>query len=135
MKGDPTLEEWLAKQCEDPEFAEGWAEDLPRVDLAVNVHRLRTTAGLTELQLAEAAKLREPRIVEIERGDGNPSLLTLTRIAIALGVPVDRLVVPYDRMKGIPGRPAPQQKKDARWPGPAPARGRKGRSRKARPPA
>lgn len=93
MKGDLTLEELIALQCEDPEFAAGWAEDEPRVHLAVNVYRLRAAAGLTQLQLAEAAKMKQPRIAEIERGDGNPTLLTMTRIAIALGVAPYRLLV------------------------------------------
>ena len=93
MKGDKTLEELTAKLCEDPEFAAGWAEDEPRVHLGANVYRLRAAAGLTQLQLAEAAKMKQPRIAEIERGDGNPTLLTVTRIAIALGVAPDRLLV------------------------------------------
>lgn len=93
MKGDLTLQELTAKLCEDPAFAAGWAEDEPRVHLAVNVYRLRAAAGLTQLQLAEAATMKQPRIAEIERGDGNPTLLTMTRIAIALGVAPDRLLV------------------------------------------
>jgi transcriptional regulator with XRE-family HTH domain len=93
MEGDLTLEELTAKLCEDPEFAAGWAEDEPRVHLAANVHRLRTAAGLTQLQLAQAAKMKQPRIAEIERGDGNPTLLTMSRIALALGVAPDRLLV------------------------------------------
>ena len=93
MKGDLTLEELTARLCEDPEFAAGWAEDEPRVHLAGNVYRLRAAQGLTQLQLAEAAGMKQPRIAEIERGDGNPTLLTMTRIAIALGVAPHRLLV------------------------------------------
>lgn len=93
MKRDLTLDELTAKMCEDSRFAAGWAEDVPRVHLGVNVYRLRAAAGLTQLQLAEAAKMKQPRIAEIERGDGNPTLLTMTRIAIALGVAPDRLLV------------------------------------------
>lgn len=93
MKGDLTLEELTAKLCENPEFAAAWAEDEPRVHLGGNVYRLRAAAGLTQLQLAEAAKMKQPRIAEIERGDGNPTLLTLARIAAALGVSPDRLLV------------------------------------------
>jgi transcriptional regulator with XRE-family HTH domain len=93
MKGDLTLEELTAKLCENPGFAAGWAEDEPRVHLGGNVYRLRAAAGLTQLQLAEAAKMKQPRIAEIERGDGNPTLLTISRIAVALGVTPDRLLV------------------------------------------
>lgn len=93
MKGDLTLEELIALQCQDPEFAAGWAEDVPRINLGVNVYRLRTAAGLTQQQLADAARMKQPRIAEIERCDGNPTLLTMTRIARALGVAPDRLLV------------------------------------------
>lgn len=93
MKGDLNLEELTAKLCENPEFAAGWAEDEPRVHLAGNVFRLRAAAGLTQAELAQAAQMKQPRIAEIERGDGNPTLLTMTRLANALGVAVDRLLV------------------------------------------
>ena len=108
MKGDLTLQELTARMCEDPGFAAGWAEDVPRVHLAVNVYRLRAAAGLTQLQLAEAAKMKQPRIAEIERGDGNPTLLTMTRIAIALGVAPDRLLVDPETVSD-PRAPAGQR--------------------------
>ena len=105
MEGDLTLEEFTAVLCEDPEFAAGWAEDVPRIDLGVNVYRLRAAAGLTQLQLAEAAQMKQPRIAEIERGDGNPTLLTITRIALALGVPVHRLLEQTHPLRADPTSP------------------------------
>ena len=103
MTEDWSLEAFIARQCEDPEFAEGWAEDQPRIHLGVNVYRLRTAAGLTQQQLADAARMKQPRIAEIERCDGNPTLLTMTRIARALGVTPDRLLVdPKKTRKGGP---------------------------------
>lgn len=128
MKGDKTLEELTAKLCEDPEFAAGWAEDEPRVHLAGNVYRLRAAAGLTQLQLAEAAKMKQPRIAEIERGDGNPTLLTMTRIAIALGVAPDRLLVDPKAVSDPRASTDRRTITRANAPaptGPAPARGRK----------
>ena len=70
--------------------------DPPHV-LASNVYRLRKDRGLTQEQLAEAVGVRQPRIAEIERGDANPRLLTLSRLAFALGVPVAALLDP-DRL-------------------------------------
>lgn len=91
MKGDLTWEEFLERELRDPEVAARWAESLPKIDLAVNVCRVRTERGLTQKQLAEAAGLSHLRITEIERSDANPTLLTITRIANALGVRVERL--------------------------------------------
>jgi transcriptional regulator with XRE-family HTH domain len=67
--------------------------DPPHV-LASNVYRLRKDRGLTQEQLAEAVGVRQPRIAEVERGDANPRLLTLSRLAFALGVPVAALLDP-----------------------------------------
>lgn len=91
MKGDLTWEEFLERELSDPAEAASWAETLPKIDLAANVCLLRMERGLSQKQLAEAAGLSQPRITDIERGDANPTLLTITRIANALGVRVDRL--------------------------------------------
>ena len=79
--------------------------DPPHV-LASNVYRLRKHRGLTQDQLAEAVGVRQPRIAEVERGDANPRLLTLSKLAVALGVPVAALLDPdsLDRLD----EPAPE---------------------------
>lgn len=75
----------------DPAVA---AEVDPPHFLASNVYRLRKERGLTQEQLAEAVGVRQPRIAEVERGDANPRLDTLCRLAHALGVPVFALLDP-----------------------------------------
>lgn len=44
----------------------------------------RTKRGWTQAQLAEAVGSRQPVISRLERGEGNPSLKTLRKIAHAL---------------------------------------------------
>jgi ribosome-binding protein aMBF1 (putative translation factor) len=51
---------------------------------AIIRHRLRK--GLTQAELAEKIGTRQPVISRLERGEGNPSLDTLQRIAGALDV-------------------------------------------------
>lgn len=89
-------EEMLAHFCKDEEFARAWALEVPKIALAVNVSKLRFERGLTRQQLAEAAGMRQTRIAELERGDGNPRLETLTRIANALRVDVAALLSRHD---------------------------------------
>lgn len=86
------------------EFPEIAGIDLPCV-LASNVYRLRKDRGLTQEQLAEAVGVRQPRIAEVERGDSNPRLETLEKLAGALGVPAFALLDPdyLDRLE----EPAP----------------------------
>jgi transcriptional regulator with XRE-family HTH domain len=73
-------------EASDPEFRARWALDEPRFRVGSNLYRLRTTRGWTRQDLARAAGLRERGIARIERGDANPRLDALTRLAIALGV-------------------------------------------------
>jgi len=54
--------------------------------LGENVRRLRYLAELSQEDLAEAADLRQALISEIERGEANPRLESLTKIADALKV-------------------------------------------------
>jgi transcriptional regulator with XRE-family HTH domain len=54
--------------------------------LGRNVRRLRQLAELSQEELAEAANLRQALISEIERGEANPRLESLTKIADALKV-------------------------------------------------
>jgi transcriptional regulator with XRE-family HTH domain len=97
MKGDKTFDEHLALLLKDPEFAAGWAVEKPFADFAINVMRIRQARGMSQQQLAERAGLKQPRIAEIERSDANPTLLTISRIAYALGVTPDRLLVDKDQ--------------------------------------
>lgn len=93
MSGSMTFEEYIEMECrQDPDFARLWTEGQSSRDLAINVWRIREAKGWTQQQLAMRARIKQPRIAEIERGDGNPTLLTITRIALALSVPVHRLL-------------------------------------------
>jgi transcriptional regulator with XRE-family HTH domain len=96
MQGDVSFEEYLAEELQDPEFAEGWAIHEPLRNLGLNVWSLRETSGMTQAQLAEAAKMKQPRIADIERNWANPTVLTISRVAFALGVPASRLLAQPD---------------------------------------
>ncbi len=61
--------------------------------LGRRVQELRSAKGWTQQQLAEAAELDRTYISGLERGKQNPTLGALLRLARALDVPVERLVV------------------------------------------
>src|SRR5687767_11153702 len=96
MDGDMTWDEYMARRLQEPGYAAAHAVGKPFSNLALNVWSLRETKGLTQQQLAEAAELKRPRIVGIERDEANPTLLTISRIAFALGVTADRLLAEPD---------------------------------------
>jgi transcriptional regulator with XRE-family HTH domain len=64
----------------------------------LNVRKQREAKELTQERLAEKAELDPTYISGIERGVRNPSLLSIVRVAKALGISVS------DLSKGINGR-------------------------------
>lgn len=62
--------------------------------VAANVRRERLAAGFTLAALAEATNLKVPNLSRLEGGKTAPNVVTLKRVADALGVPVCRLLDP-----------------------------------------
>jgi transcriptional regulator with XRE-family HTH domain len=69
-----------------------------RVVFGRRVRELRTKAKLTQEQLAEKADVHWTYLGGIERGERNPSLVNIGKIANALGVP------PADLFAAVRGR-------------------------------
>lgn len=63
----------------------------PRSVLARNVRRLRRERGLSQEALAAEAKMRQALVSDLELGDANPTLKSLTRLAQALQVDMAEL--------------------------------------------
>lgn len=97
MKGDKTWDEYMAQNLRDPEYAAAHAVGRPFSNLSLNVWSLRETKGMTQKQLAETAQMKQPRVADIERDESNPTLLTISRLAFALGVTADRLIAEPDK--------------------------------------
>ena len=62
--------------------------------VAVNVRIARKLAGLSQEQLAFEAQLDRTYISQVERKQRNVTISVLARLAKALGVTPDRLLVP-----------------------------------------
>ncbi|MEI9406931.1 helix-turn-helix transcriptional regulator [Mesorhizobium argentiipisi] len=65
-----------------------------------NFARLRAAAGLTQEQVADRADISQQYISGLERGQRNPSVETLYKVAQALGVSHVDLVNPDDESGG-----------------------------------
>lgn len=99
MEGDMTWDEYMAENLRDPEYAAAHAVGRPFSNLALNVWSLRETMGMTQQQLAETAMMKQPRIADIERDEANPTLLTISRVAFALGVTASELLAEPDNAR------------------------------------
>jgi transcriptional regulator with XRE-family HTH domain len=58
--------------------------------------------GMSQEELALRCGLDRSYTGELERGEGNPSLTSLLRIARGLGVPVSALVAQVEAGRGAP---------------------------------
>ncbi len=61
------------------------AEVAERVRLGKRLAALRRSRHLTQGKLADLSSVRQPEISRIERGVGNPTADTLTKLAAAMG--------------------------------------------------
>jgi len=62
--------------------------------LGMRIRELRTTRSLTVQQLADRAQISRRLMTQIEHGQANPSLVTVTRIARQLGTEFTALLEP-----------------------------------------
>jgi transcriptional regulator with XRE-family HTH domain len=63
----------------------------PLAAFGLNVRKRREALGLTQNQTAERAELDPTYISGIERGVRNPSLISIARVAKAMGVSISEL--------------------------------------------
>lgn len=63
-------------------------------NVAHNIRQIRETRGLSQAQLAKMADIPRPTWTLLERGDGNPTLSNLLRVASVLQITLDELVAP-----------------------------------------
>ena len=64
--------------------------------LGSTVRRLRTNRGISQEELADRAGLHRTYISSIERGQRNPALVSIIRLAQALGVDPSALLEDLD---------------------------------------
>lgn len=62
------------------------------VALGATIRRIRLAQGLSQEQLALQAEVDRGYLGRVERGDNNAAILTLVRIASALGLPLGQLI-------------------------------------------
>ena len=87
------FESYLNEKLKDPEFARMWEEEQPEIMVSVAVMSARKEEGLTQEDLAKATGLKQNAISRVERGETNPTLATLQKIAEGLN---RKLVIAFE---------------------------------------
>ena len=75
---------YLKKNLKNPEFRKEWDALETETQIMRSLIEARLEAGMTQKQLSEKTGINQSNLSRIERGNGNPSVATLERIAAAL---------------------------------------------------
>ncbi len=70
----------------DVKLAPMFAFEAQRIRLAITIRETRKQQGLTQRELAAKSGVQQREIVRIEKGAGNPTLMTQVKLQFALGL-------------------------------------------------
>ena len=79
---------YLKEQLQRPSFKAEWDALQPELTIAQAMIDARKESGLTQKQLSERTGIAQADISKLERGNANPSLRTLQRLAAGMGMNV-----------------------------------------------
>ncbi len=79
---------YLNEQLQRPSFKVEWDALQPELTIAQAMIDARKESGLTQKQLSERTGIAQADISKLERGNANPSLRTLQRLAAGMGMNV-----------------------------------------------
>lgn len=93
MKGK-SFDSYLKTKLKSKGFAVAYEEIKMHLKVAKVIEELRVKEGLTQAQLAKKAKVSQPMIARLERGDQNrtPTLATINKVLSALGYEADLII-------------------------------------------
>lgn len=80
-----------AKEKTNKNFGEHRLSDI-QIRFGENLRKVRQKAAISQEKLAELAGLHRTYVSSIERGERNISLLNIEKLAIALAVPLAKLM-------------------------------------------
>lgn len=98
-----------AELAADPEFADEWERLAVARAVAAHLIRYRSEQKLSQRALAERLGVSQPRVVELESGEKNPTFDTLVKIAAVTGAEFAINIAP----EGSPPRLAVKAVKDS----------------------
>lgn len=78
--------EYLAEQLKDPEFKREYEALQPEHAVIQAMIDARKASGLTQKELSERTGIAQGDICKLERGNANPSIKTLQRLALGMGM-------------------------------------------------
>ena len=95
-----TFREFRDEQLRDPEIRKEYDALAPEYAIVHAMLEARMSQGMTQQQLAEKTGIKQGDISKLERGNGNPSLRTLQRLADGLGMKLSITFTPLTQKDG-----------------------------------
>lgn len=80
------FDDFLQEQLKDPEFKKEYDALQPEHAIIQAIIDARQQSGLTQKELSERTGIAQGDISKLERGNANPSLRTLQRLAAGMGM-------------------------------------------------
>jgi ribosome-binding protein aMBF1 (putative translation factor) len=93
-RGHLEIDDCLKRKLQDPDFRTAYDAEDKRIELVLQIIRLRQQRGMTQADLAKAIGTRQANVSRLERFDSNLTLGTLEKVAKALGVSLQIDLVP-----------------------------------------
>lgn len=90
------LNKFRKEQLQDSGFCESYLDMVANADISKALLSARLAGDLYQSDLAKLTGIAQADISRLERGEGNPSLNTLKRLAKALGLVVRVSFLPAD---------------------------------------
>jgi ribosome-binding protein aMBF1 (putative translation factor) len=88
------LDDYLQRKLQDPAFRAAYEAEDKRIELVLQLIKLRQQRGMTQADLARAIGTRQANVSRLERFDSNLTVGTLEKVAHALGVDLRIDLVP-----------------------------------------
>ena len=89
-----SFNEYLKEKLKDPEVKREYDALEPEFAIMQALIDARKASGLTQKQLSEITGIAQADISKLEKGNGNPSLRTLQRLATGMGASLKIEFVP-----------------------------------------
>ncbi len=101
---DVPLNEWLDEELRDPEFKQHYNEAAAKWAVAMQIVEARQKINMTQGELARKIGDRQQNVSRIESGEQNVTVLTLNKIAKAVGgMLIVKIIDPKKRVAGRGG--------------------------------
>ena len=88
------FDDYLQEQLMNPDFKKEYEALQPERAIIQAIIDARQNAGLTQKELSERTGIAQGDISKLERGNANPSLRTLQRLASGMGMTVKLEFIP-----------------------------------------